>query len=161
MAIGLSIQFPKRIGIEMSFISMLPSLVERLGKKRLQRLSNILLAFPVFVILIVGIFYLVLWKTDPLLHFIHMIWVLGFWMVGTLTMFAFINLARLKLGSPSLFLIIASVAMTNAIYFTPLSRFTKVFSDPSFLVFSIVIGSLNMILCWLFIILYRNKLSTM
>jgi hypothetical protein len=141
-------------------MTILPNLIERMGKKRLQKISDILLVIPIVVILIVAVFYFVLWKADLFIHFTHMIWVLGFWMVSTLGMFIFVILKRLKISSQYFILIIASVALAIAIYFTPLSRFTRVFSNPSDLVLPAVIGVMNIMICWLFVTLFRNRLST-
>jgi hypothetical protein len=61
-----------------------PALVEQVGARQIQRMCDILLVFPVIVMMTVVGLYLTLWRVDPFVRFAHMLWVLGFWMLGTL-----------------------------------------------------------------------------
>ena len=105
----------------------IPVLTERISPQKFKQMTGMLLVFPIIVIVIIIGIYFALWRTDPLFRSIHMIWVLGFWMPGTLGMFAFTILAKSKLGMPIPILIFAFISITLAIYFTPLSRFTNLF----------------------------------
>jgi hypothetical protein len=137
----------------------LPLLAERFGSQRLRRTAELFLAVPFVVTVIVMGLYLMLWRTNPLIHFIHMLWVLGFWMAGTLGIFAFIIPVRLNLGFPFGILAFASMAIILAIYFTPLSRFTTVFSGLAGLILPAVIGLLNVLISWILILRFRNKIT--
>lgn len=135
----------------------LPALTERFGSQRLRRIANLLLAIPWVVMAIVAALYFMLWRTDPLIHFTHMIWVLGFWMIGTFAMFTFIIPVRLKLGVPVQVLIFSAIAIALAIYFTPLSRFTNVFPRQTNLMLPVLTGVLNLMICWFGVLRFRNK----
>ncbi len=135
---------------------VLPTLVERYGSKRVRQITNLFLSIPFMVAGIVMGLYLLLWRTDPQIRFIHMIWVLGFWMIGTIAMFTFIIPVRLKLGMPFQGLILSAVAVALAIYFTPLSRFSNVFSSTD-LVLPASVGVLNITICWFMVLRFRNR----
>ncbi len=135
---------------------VLPTLVERYGSKRVRQITNLFLSIPFMVAGIVMGLYLLLWRTDPQIRFIHMIWVLGFWMIGTIAMFTFIIPVRLKLGMPFQGLILSAVAVALAIYFTPLSRFSNVFSRTD-LVLPASVGVLNITICWFMVLRFRNR----
>ena len=136
----------------------LPILADQFGSKRLRRIADLFLAIPLAVTAIVTSLYLLLWHKDPLAHFIHMLWVLGFWMAGTLAMFAFIIPLRLKLGKPFRVLILSAVAIALAIYFTPLSRFLNIFPMREDLILPAVFGVLNLTICWSVVLRFRNKI---
>ena len=136
---------------------VLPTLVERYGSKRVRQITDLFLGIPFMVAVIVLGLYLLLWHTDPQIRFIHMIWVLGFWMVGTVAMFTFIIPMRLKLGTPFQKLILSAIAIVLAIYFTPLSRFTNMFPRQTDLVLPALVGVLNITICWLVVLRFRNK----
>jgi hypothetical protein len=136
---------------------VLPTLVERYGSKRVRQITNLFLAIPFMVAGIVMGLYLLLWHTDPQIRFIHMVWVLGFWMSGTIAMFTFIIPVRLKLGMPFQGLILSAVAIALAIYFTPLSRFSNVFSRQTDLVLPASVGVLNITICWFMVLRFRNR----
>lgn len=136
---------------------VLPTLVERYGSKRVRQIADLLLGIPFIVAVIVMSLYLLLWRTDPQIHFIHMIWVLGFWMVGTVSMFTFIIPVQLKIGMSFQRLILSAVAIAFAIYFTPLSRFTSVFPRQTDLMLPALVGVLNITICWLVVLRFRNK----
>lgn len=136
-----------------------PALVEQVGARQIQRMCDIFLVFPVMVTMIVVGLYMTLWRVDPFVRFAHMLWVLGFWMLGTLGIFAFILPARLKLGFPFPFLIFASIAIAIAIYFTPLFRFTALFPNPPGLFLTAAIGFLNGLSSWLVVLRFRRKIS--
>ncbi len=138
---------------------LIPAIVEQLGLRRIQRMCDIFLVIPAVVMMVVCGFYLALWRVDPFVRFAHMVWVLGFWMVGTLGMFSFIIPARLKLGFPILLLIFASINLFLAIYFTPLSRFTAQFSNPPGLLLSSAMGILNSVVGWLIVYRFRKEIS--
>jgi hypothetical protein len=131
----------------------------QIGSQKLKRLAGMLLAFPIIVTMTVVWIYFAYWRTDPLIHFIHMIWVLGFWMTGTVAMFAFIIPARLKLGLPIPILLFAFIALSLAIYFTPLSRFTDLFPSQTGWFLPASIGSLSVLTSDLFVLRFRNKIS--
>lgn len=135
----------------------LPALIERFGSQRLHRIADLLLVIPWVVMAIVVVLYFMLWHTDPLLHFTHMIWVLGFWMSGTIVLFAFIIPVRLKLGAPVQVLIFSAIAIALAIYFTPLFRFTNVFPRQTNLMLPVLAGALNLTICWFGVLRFRNK----
>lgn len=139
--------------------ALVPALVEQVRSRQIQRMCDIFLVFPVVVMMTVLRLYLTIWRVDPLVHFAHMLWVLGFWMLGTLGIFAFILPVRLKLGFPFRFLIFASIAIVLAIYFTPLSRFTALFSNLLGLFLTAAIGFLNGIASWLLVLRFRKKIS--
>lgn len=144
--------------IKMSRLSdFLPVLIEQVDSRGLRRIANLLLAIPWVVMAIVAALYFMLWRTDPQIRFIHMIWVLGFWMVGTIEMFAFIVPVRLKLGMPFQRLILSTIAVALAIYFTPLSRFTNIFPKQTDLMLPALVGLLNITICWLVALRFRNK----
>jgi hypothetical protein len=86
-----------------------------------------------------------------------MVWVLGFWMSGTIAIFAFIVPVRLKLGMPFQALILSIIAVMLAIYFTPLSRFTNMFPRQIGLALSALFGVLNLVICWFEVLRFRNK----
>ncbi len=132
--------------------------MEETDSQKLKRVTGVLLAMPFSVIATTIAIYFAFWKIDPLIRFIHMIWVLGFWILGTVTMFAFIIRVRLKPGAPYLFLVLAFAATGIAIYFSPLSRFADVFSTPLGLMLSAAIGVLNMTAGWLFVFRFRKSL---
>ena len=136
----------------------IPILTERIGAQKLKQMTGMLLVFPIIVIVIIIGIYFALWRTDPLIRSIHMIWVLGFWMPGTLGMFAFTILARSKLGMPILILIFAFISITLAIYFTPLSRFTNLFTSQTNLILPAVIGIFNVMTSWLIVLRFRKKI---
>ena len=138
---------------------LIPAMVEQLGSRQIRRMCDIFLVFPAVVMMVVCGFYLALWRVDPFVRFAHMVWVLGFWMVGTLGMFSFIIPARLKLGFPILILIFSSIALFLAIDFTPLSSFTALFSNPPGLFVSSVIGFLNGLVSWLIVRHFRKEIS--
>lgn len=72
--------------------------MKTLDTQKFKRMTDVFLALPFIVTATVIAIYFAFWKTDPLIRFIHMIWVLGLWMVGTIAMFNFIVPIRLKLG---------------------------------------------------------------
>ena len=85
-----------------------PTLIEMIGAQKLKRTTDMLLSLPIIMtVTIVGVYFAV-WRTDPLIRFIHMLWVLGFWMAGTVAMFASIIRARLNLDAPFPILMVAS-----------------------------------------------------
>jgi hypothetical protein len=137
----------------------LPALIAQIGSQKLKRLAGMLLAFPIIVTMTVLWIYFAYWRTDPLIHFIHMIWVLGFWMAGTVAMFAFIIPARLKLGFPISILLFAFITFSLAIYFTPLSRFIDLFPSQTGWILPTLIGSLSIIMSELFVLRFRNRIS--
>ena len=132
--------------------------MEKIDSQKLKRVTGVFLAMPFIVSAATITIYFAFWKTDPLIRFIHMTWVLGFWMLGTVAMFAFIVRVRLKPGTAYLFLVLAFAATGIAIYFTLLSRFADVFSPPLGLTLSAAIGILSTIACWLSIL--KNKKRT-
>lgn len=134
--------------------------MKTLNSQKLRRMADVFLALPFIVILTVIAIYFEFWRTDPLLRFIHMIWVLGFWMVGTLALFAFIIPAQLKHHTPFLKLILSIFAIFLVVYFTPLQRFTAQFITPAGLTFPAVVGILNVTISWLAAFRFRNKIAT-
>ena len=137
----------------------LPALIERIGAQKLKQMTGMLLVFPIIVIVIIIGIYFVIWRTAPLIRFIHMVWVLGFWMSGTLGMFAFIIPARLKLGLPTPILMFSAITIFLAVYFTPLSRFTNLFPSQSNLILPAMIGIFNVIISWLFVLRFRKNIN--
>jgi hypothetical protein len=135
----------------------LPILIEQFGSRRLRQIADLLLAIPWVVMAIVTALYFMFWHTDPLIRFAHMVWVLGFWMSGTIAIFAFIVPVRLKLGMPFQALILSIIAVMLAIYFTPLSRFTNMFPRQIGLALSALFGVLNLVICWFEVLRFRNK----
>ena len=88
---------------------LIPAMVEQLGSRQIRRMCDIFLVFPAVVMMVVCGFYLALWRVDPFVRFAHMVWVLGFWMLGSMGMFGCIIPARLKLGFPLQIMIFASI----------------------------------------------------
>ena len=138
-------------------LDFLPILIEHFGSKRLRRIANLFLVIPWVVAAIVTTLYFMFRHTDPLIRFTHMIWVLGFWMIGTIAMFAFIVPVRLKLGTPVQTLIFSNIAILLAIYFTPLSRFSNIFPRQISLILPALIGVLNLTIGWFVVLRFRNK----
>ncbi len=134
------------------------ALVDEIGRQRIMRMSGGLLALPVVVILVVSVIYFVVWRTDPLIRFIHMIWVLGFWMAGTVATFAFILPARVKAGLPVDALNIAILFILLAIFFTPFSRFTSAFRSQLGLTLAGLIGLLHVSISVLIVLRFRSKI---
>ena len=138
--------------------AILSALIWESSSRKLKRLTDIFLALPFIVFTaLIGI-YVAVWRTAPLVRFTHMIWVLGFWMVGTVAMPAFIISVRLKSGAsfPILFLVV--IASTLAIYFTPLSRFTSLFTGKTTLILPAALGVLNVIASWRLVLCIRKKI---
>jgi len=136
----------------------LPVLIEHFGSQRLRQIADLFLVIPFIVTVTVTGLYLTLWRTNPLIHFIHMMWVLGFWMAGTLGMFTFIIPVRLKLGAAFQIFILSAIAIALAIYYTPLSRFTNMFPRQINLILPALFGVLNLTICWFAVLLFRNKI---
>lgn len=88
---------------------LIPAMVEQLGSRQVKRMCDIFLVFPAVVMMVACGFYLALWRVDPFVRFAHMVWVLGFWMLGSMGMFGCIIPARLKLGFPLQIMIFASI----------------------------------------------------
>lgn len=122
--------------------------MEKIGSQKLECMADVLLALPFIVSATLIAIYFAFWRTDALIRFIHMTWVLGFWMLGTVAVFAFVIPVWLKIGTSYLFLVLASTAMATAIYFTPLSRFADAFSFPLSLTLSAMVGFLTMVASW-------------
>lgn len=139
--------------------AFLSSPSKRFAPQRLGRIVDIFLAVPLIVALIVTGLYLTLWRADPLVHFTHAIWVLGFWMIGTLGTFTFIILARLKFRITYLISVPVFAALFTAVYFTPLSRYTALFSNPAGMILPAVIGGLNTTISWLIVLRFRIKIN--
>ncbi|MBE0669939.1 MAG: hypothetical protein IH588_05060 [Anaerolineales bacterium] len=135
----------------------LPVLIEHFGSQRLRRIADLLLAIPWAMMAIVAALYFLLWHTDPLIRFTHMFWVLGFWMIGTIAMFAFITAVRLRLGMRFQILLLFAITIAIAIYFTPLSIFTSMFPRQISLILPALIGVLNLTICWFVVLRFRNK----
>lgn len=131
--------------------------MKTLDTQKFKRMTDVFLALPFIVTATVIAIYFAFWKTDPLIRFIHMIWVLGLWMVGTIAMFNFIVPIRLKLGASFQRLILSVIAIVLAIYFTPLSRFTNVFPRQTDLMLPALVGVLNLTICWFVAFHFRNK----
>jgi disulfide bond formation protein DsbB len=87
-----------------------------------------------------------------------MLWALGFWMMGTLAMFAVILTARQKSGASIYLLILSLAAIALAVYFTPLSRFTNLFPTQASLILPASIGAFNLLTSWLIAFRLRNKI---
>lgn len=144
--------------IKMNRLSgFLPVLIEHFGSQRLRRIADMLLAIPLVVMALVATLYFMLWHTDPLIRFMHMIWLLGFWMTGTIAMFVFIIHVRFKLGASFKTFILSAIAIALAIYFTPLSRFTNMFPRQISLILPALVGVLYITMCWLEVLRFRNK----
>jgi len=137
---------------------LLPAMVDQSGSRQIQWMCEIFLVSPAVVMLIACGFSLALWRVDPFVRFAHMVWVLGFWMLGTLELFGFIIPARLKIGIPFQLLFIATITLFLAAYFTPLSRFTTQFSTLPGLVQTTAIGILNGVVSWRIVYRYKNKI---
>ena len=73
-------------------------LVMRIGRQRVLRFNRFILVMPVAILLIISLLIFLVWRSEPVLRYIHMIWVLGLWMLGTLAMFAFVVPVRLSLA---------------------------------------------------------------
>ncbi len=131
---------------------------ENVRLQKFKRGASVMLALPILVIVIIVGIYFAVWRTEPLARFTHMLWVLGFWMSGTVAMFAFIIPVRLKSGLPIPALIIAIVFISLAIFFTPISRFTSAFPNQAILTLPAVIGALNIVVSWLIVLRFRKKI---
>jgi len=131
------------------------------GDIRLQKFkrgASVMLALPILVIVsIIGIYFAV-WRTEPLVRFTHMLWVLGFWMSGTVAIFAFIIPVRLKSGLPIPALILAIVFISLAIFFIRISKFTSTFPSQAILILPAVIGALNIAISWLIVLRFRKRI---
>ncbi len=155
--IGLAIFAPVLCLISMKQLAhFLMELIDAVGSKPFQWISNILIIPPLLVITIVVLFYFSFWRTNPMLRFTHMIWVLSLWISGTLGLFIFVIPVRVKLAFPYLALIASFLSISMAIYFTPLPNFQTIFMDPKKLFFSLVIGVVDISMSWM--IAYRIRL---
>lgn len=133
-------------------------LIERIGSQKLKRMTGMLLALPTIVIVsIIGI-YFGIWRTDPLIRFSHMLWVLGFWTIGTLAMFAVMIRVQLRHGLSIPLLMPAFVSILPAIYFIPLSRFTNLFTSSNSLILPAAVGILNVVKGWLCVLRLRKRI---
>jgi len=130
---------------------------ENIRLQKFKRGAGILLALPILVVVVIISIYFAVWRTDPLVRFTHMIWVLGFWMSGTVALFTFIIPVRLKISLPIPTLIVAIIFISLAIFFTPISRFTSAFPNQTILILPAVIGALNFITSWLIVLHFRKK----
>jgi hypothetical protein len=130
-------------------------LIERFGSTKLKRLGNMLFIVPILVILVVIPFYLFLWRSEAWLRFAHMIWVLGLWMLGTISFFTFTIPARIKIVYPFSALAAAISSIAMAVYFTPLPRFASIFTNTPNLLLSVICGGMN--LCWSWVVTYRIR----
>ncbi len=135
----------------------LPILIERFGSQWLRRTADMLLAIPFGVTGLVTGFYIVSWQTDPLVHFTHMLFVLGFWMIGTIALFIFMIPVCLKLKVPFRAVTFPAVAIALAIYFTPLSRFRTMFPGQAGLIFPASVGMLSLAIACFVVLRFRNK----
>ncbi|MEP0807464.1 MAG: hypothetical protein HRF47_18450 [Chloroflexota bacterium] len=123
-----------------------------------KRMLDAFLVLPFMIALTITVIYFALWRTDPLIRFSHMLWALGFWMMGTLAMFAVILTARQKSGASIYLLILSLAAIALAVYFTPLSRFTNLFPTQASLILPASIGAFNLLTSWLIAFRLRNKI---
>ncbi|GIV98609.1 hypothetical protein [Roseiflexus sp.] len=139
--------------------SHLPRRTGHFGAQRLRRMLNLFLAAPLVIAGIVSGWYFLLWRADPLIRFSHMLWTLGFWMMGTLAMFAVIITARQKSGASMYLMVVSLAAIALAVYFTPLSRFTNLFPTQASLILPASIGALNLLTSWLIAFRLRNNIA--
>lgn len=116
------------------------------------------LVLPFMIVLTITAIYFAFWRTDPLIRFSHMLWALGFWMMGTLAMFAVVITVRQKSGASMYLMVVSLAAIALAVYFTPLSRFTNLFPTQASLILPASIGALNLLTSWLIAFRLRNKI---
>ncbi len=128
---------------------LLTEVIKSVGSEPLHGISSMLIIAPLVVIVIVVLFYFLIWRTNPMLRFTHMIWVLSFWTSGTFDLFIFMVLVRSKLAIPFLALIASILSISMAIYFTPLPNFLTMFMDSKKLLFSLIIGVVGISLSWM------------
>jgi hypothetical protein len=126
-----------------------PQLVKKVNGQRLWQISLALLLAPAAIITFIIILYFWVWHSEPFTRFAHMFWVLGFWMIGTLSFFMFILAVKTKLQQSYFALISAFMSVSLTIYFTPLPQFLRIFSQPSDLVLSMILGLLTINVSWL------------
>lgn len=132
--------------------------MKKIAPHKLKRMLDMFLVLPLLVIVTIIAIYFAFWRTDPLIRFSHMLWVLDFWMTGTLAIFAFIIPMRLKIGASFPMLVISIAAIALAVYFTPLSRFTNLFPGQVNLTLPAAIGTLNLTTSWLLAFRVRNTI---
>ena len=128
--------------------SVQSELVKRLDHIRLKWMGNMLFIIPIMIVVIVVLLYLTIWRSNPLLHFSHMIWVLGLWIFATLAFFTFMIPARTKLIYPYLALIVSILSIAIAVFFTPIPSFATIFANQPDLILPMVIGSANLGISW-------------
>jgi hypothetical protein len=132
--------------------------MKKITSPKLKQMLNAFLILPFIVTLTIIAIYFAFWRTDPLIRFSHMLWVLGFWMMGTLAMFAFLLPARRKIGALVYLMVVSIAAIALAVYFTPLSRFTDLFPMQASLTLPASLGALNLMTSWLIAFRLRNTL---
>lgn len=132
--------------------------MKKITSPKRKQMLDVFLILPFIVIVTVTAIYFALWRTDPLIRFSHMLWVLGFWMMGTLAMFAFLLPLRQKIGAPVYLMVVSIAAIALAVYFTPLSRFTDLFPTQASLILPTSLGALNLLTSWLIALRLRNKI---
>lgn len=133
--------------------------MKKIPSQKLKRMFNAFLVLPFLVIVTVTAIYFAFWRTDPLIRFCHMFWVLGFWMMGTLAIFAFLLRTRQKIGASIYLLVLSIAAIVLAVYFTPLSRFTDIFPTQASLLLPASIGAFNLLTSWLIAFRLRTKIA--
>lgn len=132
--------------------------MKKIAPHKLKQMLDMFLVLPLIVIVTIIAIYFAFWRTDPLIRFSHMLWVLGFWMTGTLAMFAFILPMPKGIGVSIYSLLISAAAITLAVYFTPLSRFTNLFARQVNVTLPAAIGTLNLTTSWFLAFRFRNKI---
>ena len=116
------------LAVVQEILSLLPQLVEKFGRLRLNQVSSVMRVVPPVVLLLITFLILAVWQSDLLMQFTHMIWVLGLWLLGTFSFFAFLIPTRIKLIRTYLALIPAIITIPLAIFCTPIQRFEALFS---------------------------------
>lgn len=131
--------------------------MKKITSPKLKQMLDVFLVLPFIVIVTVTAIYFGYWRTAPLIRFSHMLWVLGFWMMGTLAMFTFILPMRQKIGAPVYLMVVSIAAIALAVYFTPLSRFANLFPAQASLLLPASLGTLHLLTSWLIAFRLRNK----
>ena len=127
------------------------------GTMRIRGILNGLLIGPALAAVSFSLYILIILQGDYLLRFSHAIFVLGLWMVLTLSFFMLVTITRLGYR-PALATLAAPVLVVPLVaYLTPISRFEDSFAT-SPLIEPLLVGLVIVLGCYFFIFIARHEL---
>lgn len=130
---------------------------ERFSAPRLRRMLNLFLAAPFVIASVIAGWYALFWRAELLLRFSHMLWVLGFWMAGTLALFTVLISTRRALSAIMALLAVAAIAL--AVVWMPLVRFASLFPTLASLHLPAWLGGLSVMVSWLMALRLRTTIA--